>query len=89
MIANAVAIFDADFRGEYIMQFYNYTSEPVEVPAYTRLEQLEFFPYLWGESQFGTVEIPKIEMQVNPDLYQRFAEVFPSERGAGGIGSTG
>jgi len=29
MLANSVAIFDANFRGEYIMQFYNFTSETI------------------------------------------------------------
>jgi dUTPase len=52
MLANAVAIFDSDFRGEYLMQLYNYTSQVVEIPALTRLAQLEFFPYLRGEKNF-------------------------------------
>jgi dUTPase len=46
MVANGVAVFDSDFRGEYLMQLYNYTSEVVEISAFTRLMQLEFFPYL-------------------------------------------
>jgi dUTPase len=52
MLANSVAVFDADFRGEYLMQLYNYTAETVEIPAYTRLAQLEFFPYLRAEHQY-------------------------------------
>lgn len=89
MLANATAIFDADFRGEYILQLYNYTSSPVSHPAYTRLAQIEFFPYYRDSEKFGTEEIPKLEMLVDPDLYDNFAERFQSERGAGGIGSTG
>jgi dUTPase len=52
MLANSVAIFDSDFRGEYLMQLYNYTSEKVTIPAFTRLAQLEFFPYYRGEKKF-------------------------------------
>jgi dUTPase len=52
MLANAVAIFDSDFRGEYLMQLYNYTSQVQDIPAFTRLAQLEFFPYLRGEKKF-------------------------------------
>ncbi|MDR2540590.1 MAG: hypothetical protein LBD11_02110 [Candidatus Peribacteria bacterium] len=58
MVANNVAIFDSDYRGEYLMQLYNYTSETVEIPAFTRLTQLEFFPYLRGDKQFGTDFVP-------------------------------
>jgi dUTPase len=49
MVANNVAIFDSDFRGEYLMQLYNYTSKEVNIPVFTRLMQLEFFPYLRGK----------------------------------------
>ncbi|MDR0282816.1 MAG: hypothetical protein LBI53_06100 [Candidatus Peribacteria bacterium] len=89
MIANSVAVFDADFRGEYLMQFYNYTNKIVQHPAYTRLAQIEFFPYLRASKKFGTAETPEIEFIVDAALYENFAETFESERGAGGIGSTG
>jgi dUTPase len=89
MFANAVAVFDADYRGEYLMQLYNYTSETVEVPAFTRLAQLEFFPYLRGEREFGSQIFPLVEMKADEELYARFDQAFPSERGIGGIGSTG
>jgi dUTPase len=89
MSANNVAIFDSDFRGEYLMQLYNFTSEVVRVPAFTRLMQLEFFPYLRGERKFWWKGIPWLEMKVDVAMYDDFAMLFPSERGAGGIGSTG
>jgi hypothetical protein len=85
MIANSVAVFDADFRGEYLMQVYNYTNTIVQHPAYTRLAQLELFPYLRDGGKFGTGEIPELEFVVDPVLYEHFAEHFPSERGIGGI----
>jgi dUTPase len=53
------------------------------------LTQLEFFPYLRGDKQFGTDFVPWLEMKVDSVLYESFEQVFPSERGAGGIGSTG
>jgi hypothetical protein len=81
MVANNVAIFDSDFRGEYVMQLYNYTSEVVYVPVFTRLVQLEFFPYLWGDSQFGSQIFPQIEMKVDEELYEKFAEIYVTERG--------
>lgn len=71
------------------MQLYNYTSEMVQVPAFTRLMQLEFFPYLRGEGQFGSQIFPTIEMKTDKEVYEKFAEYYPSERGIGGIGSTG
>jgi dUTPase len=72
-----------------LMQLYNYTSEVVEISAFTRLMQLEFFPYLWGEKQFGSQIFPAIEMKVDRALYEKFVTFYPSERGVGGIGSTG
>jgi dUTPase len=80
MVANNVAIFDSDFRGEYLMQVYNYTSETVTIPAFTRLMQLEFFPYLRGDQQFGSASLPGLEMKVDPALYAQFEQTFPSER---------
>lgn len=89
MVANAVAVFDSDFRGEYLMQLYNYTSSPITIPSYTRLMQIEFFPYLRENKQFWSKEIPDIELLVDEKLYHTFAEHFPSERGVWWIGSTG
>jgi dUTP pyrophosphatase len=45
MLANSVAVFDADYRGEYILQFFNYTKDIVHHEKYTRLCQIEFMPY--------------------------------------------
>ena len=71
------------------MQLYNYTSEMVKIPAFTRLMQLEFFPYLQEDWRFGSDFFPGIEMKVDQKMYEQFEERFPSERGEGGIGSTG
>ena len=89
MVANAVAVFDSDFRGEYLMQLYNYTDAVVEVAACTRLMQIEFFPYLQEEGVFGSGGFPRIERKVDQQVYENFEVLYPSERGAGGIGSTG
>lgn len=89
MLANSVGLVDSDYRGEYMMQLFNCTSTPVKVEKYTRLCQIEFTPHYRGQGQFGTAEIPQIQLQVDPQLFENFAETFSSERGAGGFGSTG
>lgn len=89
MLANSVGLVDSDYRGEYLMQLYNCTSETITIPAQTRLCQLEFTPHYRGNRQFGTREIPQIEMKVDRQLFTHFDEQFSSERGAGGFGSTG
>ena len=71
------------------MQMYNFTSETIHTEKYTRLCQLEFCPHYRGNNNFGSEEIPRIETKVDIELFEHFAETFPSERGAGGIGSTG
>lgn len=89
MLANSVAIIDADYRGEYLMQLYNFTNHTIKIPQYTRLCQIEFCPHYWGENNFGTAEVPTVEMKVDSQLFATFDAVFSTERGAGGFGSTG
>jgi hypothetical protein len=60
-----------------------------DIPAFTRLAQLEFFPYLRGEKKFWIDDIPWQEMKVDAQMYDSFESLFPSTRGNGGIGSTG
>lgn len=52
MLANSTALFDSDYRGEYLMQLYNFTDKTIEIPQYTRLCQLEFAPHHWGKNNF-------------------------------------
>lgn len=89
MLANSVGLVDSDYRGEYLMQLYNCTSEAVSVDAKTRLCQIAFAPHYRGDAKFGTEEIPQIEMKVDQELFEKFDAVFSSERGSGGFGSTG
>jgi len=89
MLANSVAIFDADYRWEYIMQFFNYTKDIVHQEKYARLCQIEFMPYYIWSGQYGTLEVPEIEFIVDTELFDHFEEKFVSERGAGWIWSTG
>lgn len=89
MLANSVGLVDSDYRGEYLMQLYNCTWETITIPAQTRLCQIEFAPHYRGNAQFGTREIPEIEMKVDSQLFTHFNEQFSSERGKGWFGSTG
>ena len=89
MLANSVGIIDSDYRGEYLMQLFNCTQEPITITKATRLCQIEFCPHYWGNQQFGTSDIPAIETCVDADLWERFDEEFSSERGSWGFGSTG
>lgn len=82
MLANSVGIIDSDYRGEYLMQLFNCTNEEIVIEQGTRLCQIEFCPHYRGNQQFGTPEIPVIEMQVDPELWAKFDEEFSSERGS-------
>jgi len=88
MLANSVAIFDADYRGEYMMQLYNFTDKIVKLEKYTRVSQMEFLPYYYDSWKFGVVKIPEIEFVVDPKLYGNFEEKFPSVRWDGRFNST-
>ena len=80
MLANSVGIIDSDYRGEYLMQLFNYTKEAITIEQGTRLCQIEFCPHYRGNQQFGTKEIPAIETRIDAELWERFDEEFSSER---------
>lgn len=88
MLANSVAIFDADYRGEYIMQFFNFTKQKVNHDKYTRLTQMEFAPFYSESWVYGTDYIPEIEFIVDKELYDNFDKKYPSTRWTGWIWST-
>ena len=89
LLANSVWLIDSDYRGEYLMQLYNFTHNPVTIQQYTRLCQLEFAPHYWWVAQYGTAEIPQVEIKVDEQLFDTFDQVYSSERWTGGFGSTG
>ena len=86
MLANAVAIIDSDYRGEYLIQVYNFTDQEVFLEAWTRIAQMEIFESYPFASQG---EIPSLEMFSDEGLFNHFEEKYPTERGTWGIGSTG
>lgn len=89
MLANSVAIFDADYRWEYIMQFYNFGQEVKKYDKYTRLTQIEFMPYyIITQGKRGNEFIPGIEFIVDQNTYDKFDEIYSSQRWAGGLHST-
>ena len=88
MLANSVALIDSDYRGEYFLQIYNFTNKPISIDKYTRICQLEFAPHHRWDHNFWSEHIPSIEMKVDAEEYENFAERYPSERWAGWLGST-
>lgn len=88
MLWNSVALIDSDYRWEYFMQIYNFTDKPISIEKYTRLCQLEFAPHHWWENNFWSEKIPWIEVKIDKDCFDNFADLYPSERGAWGLWST-
>ncbi len=94
MLANSVWVIDADYRGEYRVQLYNFGQEIRKYPQYTRMFQLEFLPYYYittdtHSAQYWLDYIPDIEFISDEKLYQNFEQEFSSERWEGGFNSTG
>lgn len=89
MKANSTAVIDADFRWNYLLQFYNYTKEKLSFAKYSRLAQMEIAPYYVWSWIYWTKEIPEIEFIVDKQLYDNFENEFSSDRWTGGLGSTG
>lgn len=80
MLANGVAVFDADYRGEYMLQLYNFTTASVTIEQGSRVAQLDLCPtYIpWTPS---TQEVPIINSIVDTVIYDAFTEHYPSKRG--------
>lgn len=90
MLANSVAVFDADYRGEYFIQVFNFRNQPIPLPQYSRLTQVEFLPaYLPEQLRYGTQEVPPLEIVVDKHLFETFDTQFPTDRGNGKFNSTG
>lgn len=89
MLANGVAIIDADYRGEYYIQVYNFGDQLVQFERYARLTQLEFVPtYLPEQAKYGSQDVPQLEIQCDAHIFQTFQDLYPTDRGAGKFNST-
>lgn len=86
IVANSVWIIDSDYRWEIKLELTSLIWEK-KLEAWTRIAQLEICPYFQEWKPFIT-ETPKVEMIVDPEIYENFADKFPSERGAWWFGST-
>ena len=86
IVANSVWLIDADYRWEIKVELTSLNWEKT-LEAWTRIAQLEIYP-CFQEWKSYPIETPKIEMITDSEMYEHFAEHFPSERGAGGFGST-
>jgi dUTP pyrophosphatase len=86
IVANSVGIIDSDYRWEIKVELTSLSGEK-ELEAWTRIAQLEIYPYFQEWKPFST-ETPKVEMIVDTDIYENFAEKFRSGRGAWWFGST-
>lgn len=88
ILANSVAVIDSDFRGNYVVQFFNYTKEKLSFKKYSRLTQMEFLPYYIWSWIYWTKEIPEIEFIVDIKLYNNFEIKYLSDRWKWWIWST-
>ena len=86
IVANSVWLIDSDYRGEIKVELTSLNWEK-KLEAWTRIAQLEISSYFQEWKSYPT-ETPQIEMITDSEMYENFAEHFPSERGAGWFGST-
>ena len=85
-VANSVWLIDADYRGEIKVELTSLNWEKT-LGVWTRIAQLEICPCFQEWKPYST-ETPKIEMITDNEMYENFEKHFPSDRGAGGFGST-
>ena len=80
-LANWVAVFDSDYRGEYIVQLLNISQETVTLTKYMRVAQIDFLPaYQPEHPRFWTPDVPTLETIVDEEVYNTFEEKYPSAR---------
>lgn len=90
VLANSVAIFDADYRWEYLLQLRNISSEKVQIDCWTRVAQLEFCPTYMPETKtYGTTDVPYLEILIDPYQYEKRDELYPTTRWTWALHSTG
>lgn len=87
MLANGVGVIDNDYRGEYLLQLYNFTDSIVTHTAGTRLGQFEIVPYFLPEQPHSLI-MPPIEIIISLEIFSVFDEQYPTSRGAHGFHST-
>ena len=86
VVANSVWIIDSDYRWEIKIELTSLKWEK-SLTAGTRIAQLEICPQFQPEKPFPN-NIPALEMIADADIYEDFADKFPSERGEWWFGST-
>ena len=79
IVANSIGIIDSDYRGEIKVELTSLNWEKT-LSAWTRIAQLEICPYFQEWKPFPN-ETPKVEMIVDSNTYENFADEFPSGRG--------
>lgn len=79
---------DNDYRGEYLLQLYNFTDSIVTHTAGTRLGQFEIVPYFLPEQPHSLI-MPPIETLIDAEIFASFDQLYPTQRGSGGFHSTG
>ena len=73
MLANSIAIIDADYTWEIKLQLYNFSNNVVILEKYERVAQLE-----WDYK----------DVICDEEMYNNWTELNPSWRGVWGFGST-
>ena len=86
MVANSVGVIDSDYRWEIKVELTSLSWEKF-LASWTRIAQLEICPYFQEWKCFPN-ETPKVEMLVDAEIYENFADKFSSERGEWWFGST-
>lgn len=87
MVANSVWVIDADYRWELKVELIS-LSWKKNLGIWTRIAQLEIYPYFIPWESFPLSETPMIETIVDKNVYDNFENIYPSDRGVWGFWST-
>jgi len=84
MLANSVWIIDKDYRGEAMAMLYNFTKDKVSIAQGERIAQMEV---IWEKGDIKDLD-PKKDFYVWEDMFEKWEDMFLTERGEGWFGST-
>lgn len=76
LMFTGTGIIDWDYRWEIMMPIFNFSEDTVEIRKQERVGQIEF------------LRMDKFEIEENTKDYWKVEELYPSDRGEWGLGST-
>ena len=82
VLANGVGVIDGDYRGQISAPLMNFTDDTVNIEEGIRIAQIV------PMRQFRENSVVDFNVLADNNTFENFDTLYPTDRGAGGFGST-